>query len=117
MSVGHNLVRAENVIDVPVKNSANEDLGKIEEIVLDKVNGQVSYVVLSFGGFLGLGEKLFALPWKAISYDKGNDCFILNISKDVLEKAPGFNKDEWPDMANPTWSEGINRYYNQSIQR
>lgn len=106
-----NVVRVKDVINVDVKNNQEEDLGKIKDIVLDKISGQVRYVVLSFGGFLGLGDKLFALPWNAIHFDTENDCFILNASKAKLKNAPGFDDANWPDMADRQWEESIHQFY------
>lgn len=79
-----------------VENMEGEDLGKIEEIMIDLDEGSVAYAVLSFGGFLGIGDKLFAVPWQALSKKPDSHSFILNVDKEVLEKAPGFNKDAWP---------------------
>jgi sporulation protein YlmC with PRC-barrel domain len=110
-TISHILVRAKDVVGVAVKNRDSESLGKIEEIVLDKKTGQTSYVVLSFGGILGLGNKLFALPWHSISYDVDNDCFLLNETKERLENAPGFDKNNWPNMADKAWMESISTYY------
>jgi sporulation protein YlmC with PRC-barrel domain len=97
-----------------VRNAAGEDLGKIEEIMLDVPSGRVAYAVLSFGGFLGMGNKLFAVPWEALSLDQENHEFILNVGKDTLENAPGFDKDNWPDMANASWGEKIYNYYGKT---
>lgn len=104
-----NIVRTEDVIGRDVKSPQLEALGEIEEIVLDKYNGQAKYVVLSFGGLLGLGESYFAFPWKSISYNKNEDCFILNVDKSKLKKENGFDKDNWPDMAQ--WPATIDTYY------
>lgn len=106
-----NVVKASDVINVKVMNSAEEDLGKIEELIIDKTTGNVCYAVLSFGGFLGMGNKLFALPWNAIKYDNFNDKFILNISKEKLENAPGFDKNNWPNWSNREWATSIYDYY------
>src|SRR5579863_6271619 len=76
-----------------VRNSAGEDLGKVDEIMIDVPSGKVAYAVLSFGGFLGIGNKLFALPWAALTLDEDEKCFILNVDKQKLEQAPGFDKD------------------------
>ena len=73
--------------------------------------GRVSYAVLSFGGFLGMGDKLFAVPWRALILDTVNKRFTLNVDKERLESAPGFDPDKWPNMADATWSEGIHAYY------
>jgi hypothetical protein len=102
-------VRTEDVIGVEVKSPQLESLGEIKEIVLDKYTGQTNYVVLSFGGFLGFGEEYFAFPWKSISYNKNEDCFILNVDKSKLKKEYGFSKDTWPDMN--TWPNTIDTYY------
>lgn len=94
-----------------VRNSAGEDLGKVEEIMLDVPTGRVAYAVLSFGGFLGMGNKLFALPWDALTLNERDHEFILNVDKQTLENAPGFDKDNWPDMADPSWGSQIHNYY------
>ncbi len=94
-----------------VRNSAGEDLGKIEEIMLDVPSGRVAYAVLSFGGFLGIGNKLFAIPWEALTVDEGSHEFILNLDKQRLENAPGFDKDNWPDMADRSFGQKIYSYY------
>lgn len=93
----------DDVIGKKVLSPQGENLGKIEEVVLDKVEGNVRYVALSFGGILGLGDKLFALPWKAITYNKEEEAFILNIDKSRLESAEGFDKNSWPNNPNATW--------------
>src|SRR5436190_10590460 len=94
-----------------VRNSAGEDLGKIEEIMIDVPTGRVAYAVLSFGGFLGMGQKLFALPWDALQLDEDGHQFILNVDKATLENAPGFDSDNWPDMADPNWGSQIHSHY------
>lgn len=113
-----NIVKAKNqVIDVDVKNLTKENLGKICEIMLDKVSGRVAYIVLESGSFLGMGGKLFAIPWNAIHYDLNEDCFILNLDKEKLKNAPGFDKDHWPDVADRSWGETIAQYYSPSNYR
>jgi sporulation protein YlmC with PRC-barrel domain len=94
-----------------VKNAAGEDIGKVDEIMIDIPSGRVAYAVLSFGGVLGMGNKLFAVPWEALKVDEDEKCFILDVNKGTLEAAPGFDKDNWPDMADPTWSAGVFKYY------
>ncbi len=107
-----NVVKAhDQVIGVNVKNNSNEHLGKVKEIMLDKLSGQVAYVVLDCGGFLGLGGKLYALPWHALHYDDDQDCFKVDVNKERLSNAPGFDKDNWPDMSDKTWGENLANYY------
>ena len=107
-----NVVKAKDeVIDVKVKNPKDEDLGHICEVMLDKVSGKVAYAVLDSGSFLGMGGKLFALPWNSIHYDLQKECFILNADKDQLKNAPGFDKNNWPNMADRRWGESVSQYY------
>lgn len=95
-----------------VKNAQGESLGEIKDFMLDINTGRVSYAVVSFGGFLGMGDKLFAVPLEAMNLDTDDECFILNIDKERLEQAPGFDKDDWPSTANPQWTQSIYEYYN-----
>jgi sporulation protein YlmC with PRC-barrel domain len=97
-----------------VRNNAGEDLGKIEELMIDIHSGRVAYAVLSFGGFLGMGNKLFAVPWHALAVDLDNHEFVLDVSRETLENAPGFDKSDWPDMANPDWGAQIHKHYGRT---
>ena len=108
---GPQLMGANTLIGDDVYNHLDEDLGDIKEIMLDMDSGEVAYAVLSFGGFLGMGEKLFAVPWQALTLDTENKRFVLNIDKDRLEDAPGFDPNDWPDMADETWANEIHSYY------
>jgi sporulation protein YlmC with PRC-barrel domain len=94
-----------------VRNSAGEDLGNVKEIMIDIPSGRVAYAVLSFGGVLGVGNKLFAVPWDAFTLDEDRKEFVLNIDRARLENAPGFDKDNWPDMADPSFGEKVYNYY------
>jgi sporulation protein YlmC with PRC-barrel domain len=108
---GPRLMGADTLIGNDVHNHKDEDLGDIKEIMLDVPNGRIAYAVLSFGGFLGMGDKLFAVPWEALKLDTENERFVLNVEKDRLESAPGFDPDRWPDMADPTWQNEVHSYY------
>jgi sporulation protein YlmC with PRC-barrel domain len=94
-----------------VYNPSGDKLGSIKEIMLDTQSGKVCYAVLSFGGFLSIGEKLFAVPWDAMTLDTENKRFILDVAEESLQNAPGFDKDHWPDMADATWASSIHSYY------
>jgi sporulation protein YlmC with PRC-barrel domain len=94
-----------------VVNASGEDLGKVHEIMIDTATGRVAYAVLSFGGFLGMGDKLFAIPWSRLSLDEDRQVFVLNVDKTTLEQAPGFDKNNWPDMEDRAWSTEIYSYY------
>lgn len=108
---GPALMGASSLIGDKVRNRQAENLGEIKEIMLDTSSGAVSYAVLSFGGFLGMGDKLFAVPWEALTLDTQNRCFVLNVEKTRLQDAPGFDKNKWPDMSDPSWTEQIKKYY------
>lgn len=108
---GPELMSATTLVGDDVCNKDSEDIGKIKEIMLDMRNGRVSYAVLSFGGFLGVGEKLFAVPWDALKLDTTNKRFMLDVDKARLESAPGFDKDHWPNMADSIWERSIHAYY------
>jgi sporulation protein YlmC with PRC-barrel domain len=90
-----------------------EDLGKIVDLIIDIRPGQVAYAILSFGGVLGVGDRLFAVPWDAMDLNTDKHAFVINVEKDVLKSAPGFEKDNWPDMGNLDWGERIYAYYGQ----
>jgi hypothetical protein len=79
--------------------------------MIDYTTGRIAYAVLSFGGFLGMGDKLFAVPWEALTLDTKEHKFILSVPKEKLERAPGFDKDDWPDMADTTFRTNIYDYY------
>ena len=99
-----------HIIGANVVNAQNEDLGKIEDLAMDTESGRVAYAVLSFGGFLGMGDKLFAVPWNAFRFTADNK-LLLNANKDVLKNAPGFDKDAWPDFANRSWGDNVYKHY------
>ena len=108
---GPDLMGASTLIGNDVYNHKGEDIGNIKEIMLDMRTGQVRYAVLSFGTFLGMGGKLFATPWTALTLDTNNKRFVLNVDKERLAKAPGFDNDKWPDMADLAWANEIHSYY------
>lgn len=111
---GPQLMGADTLSGNDVFNKSGDDLGDIKEIMLDMRSGRVCYAVLAFGGFLGMGEKLFAVPWSALTLDTENKRFVLDVAKDRLDQAPGFDKDNWPDMADVAWAKKIDAYYGTS---
>jgi len=108
---GPRLMGADTLLGNDVYNLQNEDIGDIKEIMLDVASGNVEYAVLSFGSFLGLGEKLFAVPWNALKLDTENKRFLLDVDKERLKNAPGFDKDNWPDLADKTLATNLHSYY------
>ena len=108
---GPALMGADTLLGNDVYNKDGQDLGDIKEFMIDMASGKVAYAVLSFGGLMGLGDKLFAVPWAAMTLDTVNKRFTLNVPKAKLSDAPGFNKDRWPSMADGTWASGVHKFY------
>ena len=108
---GPALMGADTLLGNDVYNSEGQDLGDIREFMIDMASGRIEYAVLSFGGVLGMGDKLFAVPWSALTLDTVNQRFTLNVSKDSLTDAQGFDKDHWPAMADATWAAGMRKFY------
>jgi sporulation protein YlmC with PRC-barrel domain len=108
---GPRVMAASTLAGDDVVNAAGDKLGTLDEIMLDVPSGRIAYAVLSSGGFLGVGDKLFAIPWRALTLDAENKCFILDVSKERLEQAPGFDDDHWPTMADESWAREMHTYY------
>ena len=103
---------ADTLKNEKVVNAAGESLGHIQDYMIDIDSGRIAYCVLSFGGFLGLADKLFAVPWQSMRLDTEQQCFVLNVPKDKLEKAPGFDKDHWPDAGDRKFQSSVYSFYN-----
>lgn len=108
---GPALMGANTLLGNDVYNQDGDSLGDIKEFMINMASGQVAYAVLSFGGLLGLGDKLFAVPWAALALDTQNKRFTLNVPKEALKDAPGFNKDCWPSMSDQAWATGVRKFY------
>jgi sporulation protein YlmC with PRC-barrel domain len=120
--VSQSIVRASDVIGMDVTNNAEEDLGSIEDLAIDPMTGKIEYAAVSMGGFLGVGDKLFAVPWNAIECrpkagsalqagEEPDHVAVLNVDKESMKNAQGFEQDHWPDMANDTWRTENDRPY------
>jgi sporulation protein YlmC with PRC-barrel domain len=105
------VLAADTLTGDKVVNLQNEDLGKIEHLMIDLATGRIAYAVLTFGGFLGMGDKLFAIPWSALTVDTVEKRFILKVDKELLKLAPGFDKEHWPNMADRAWGTQVFKYY------
>ena len=101
---GPEVMAADTLQGDSVVNPKGDKLGTIEDIMLDVPGGRIAYAVLSFGGIMGMGDKLFAIPWSALTLDADNKCFVLDISQDQLKNATGFDKDHWPAVADESWA-------------
>jgi sporulation protein YlmC with PRC-barrel domain len=106
------LTQLSAIVGKKIENSQGKNLGNIEEVVIDAATGDVAYAVLAFGGFLGLGEKLFALPWSALKQST-SDTFTVPLTEEQIKKAPGFDRADWPSMEEKHWGDMIHAYYGQ----
>lgn len=108
---GPHIMAADTLTGEKVVNQAGDGLGEITHIMLDITQGKIAYAVLSFGGVFGINDKLFAVPWHSLALDVDNKWFVLNIEKERLRDAPGFDKNHWPAMADPAFAKEVNAYY------
>lgn len=105
--------KASDLIGKDVTNTADEDLGDLKDIVVDADSGRILYGVVDFGGFLGIGNKLFAVPWGAINLSADYKELVINVNKERLKQAEGFNEDQWPEFANEQWAGRTHEFYGQ----
>lgn len=88
-----------------------DKLGTIQDLMLDIKSGEIRYAVLSTGGFLGMGDRLFAIPWSSMRIDGANKRFMVDLDQERLKDAPGFDKDNWPDWSDVAWSTTVDSYF------
>lgn len=108
---GPALLGAKTLMGNDVVNTQGDDLGDIKELMIDMASGKIAYAVLSFGGLLGVGDKLFAVPWSALRLETTNQRFTLDVAKNVMKDAPGFDKDHWPSMSDKSWARSVSQFY------
>jgi sporulation protein YlmC with PRC-barrel domain len=108
---GPQLMTAATLTGDKVVNRNGDTLGEIADIMLDVPRGRIAYAVMSSGGFLGMGEKLFAIPWPALTLDTDRHCFVIDADKGHFRDAPGFDKDHWPSAPNDDWHREVHAYY------
>jgi sporulation protein YlmC with PRC-barrel domain len=107
-------LKASSMIGTDVVSPKGDSLGDIKEVVIDPHTGRVAYAVVAFGGFLTMGEKLFAIPFSALIYDTEENEYVLDVTKERLEKAPGFDAANWPMMSDEKWNRDVYKFYGQS---
>ena len=109
-------IRASQLIGMNIQNSRGETVGEIEDIVLDADSGRIRYAAVSYGGFLGVGDKLFAVPFSALKCQADRDdpaerVMILNVTQEQLKGATGFDEDHWPNFADRNFTNQIDKQY------
>lgn len=105
------ILSASSLTGNDVENRQGESLGDIKDLMLDPRSGRVAYAVLDFGGFLGIGNKLFAVPLESMTLDTANHRFVLDVDKERLKEAPGFDQDNWPKHPDYNFINEVRSYY------
>ena len=108
------VLSATSINGTEVCNSQGESLGQMKDLMINLHNGRIEYAVLSFGGVMGIGDKLFAVPWQALTIDERSERMVLDVPKERLKNAPGFDKNDWPNFADRSLMEPLHTFYGTS---
>lgn len=109
------VLKASTVVGMRVQSTEGKKLGDIKDLVIDPADGSIGYAVLDFGGFLGIGDKYFAVPWEALQWTADHKTIVLDVSKKDLKQAPGFDKNNWPDLGSEEQALIIYEYYGMPL--
>lgn len=105
------LISSDRVEGTTVYNTAGDKIGHIDNLILDKRSGKVAYAVMSFGGFLGIGEEYHPLPWQSLDYDERQEGYVVDISEDQLRKAPTLKRTEYDRLRDDAYGRSVYSYY------
>jgi sporulation protein YlmC with PRC-barrel domain len=105
------LIAADKVEGTYIYNPAGESLGSVEDVMIDKVSGKIAYAVVGFGGFLGIGDRHYPLPWEKLKYDTNMGGYVVDLDKRTLEGAPSYATDEQAAWEDPAWGRRVYDYY------
>ncbi|MCC6888995.1 MAG: PRC-barrel domain-containing protein [Hyphomicrobiales bacterium] len=105
------LIAATKVNGTYVYNRQGENLGSVYDLMIDKRSGHVAYAIMSFGGFLGMGESYHPLPWNVLDYDERQGGYVIDMDADRLRNAPSFRLNETPDWSDRSYGRRIDEYY------
>ena len=105
------VMRSSTIVGSAVRNLKGDDLGKIQELMIDVATGRIAYAVLAYGGFLGMGDKLFAIPGEALMARSDERQFMLDLDEETLKTAPGFDRDHYPTTADTNWLSNVYTHY------
>lgn len=108
---GSHLMSCDVLVGEIVVNRAEEALGELAHLMFDMATGRIAYAVLARGGVLGLGERLHAIPWSAVAFDAQRQCLVVDIERERMDRAPGFDRSRWPPMADPGWQRTLEDFY------
>ena len=107
---GHRLISSDRVEGTAVYSAKGEKIGTIDHLMIGERSGRVEYAVMSFGGFLGMGESYHPLPWEALDYDTDKDGYVVDVDKERLQQAPSYGEDQRPDY-DRDYGQAIYSYY------
>jgi hypothetical protein len=107
----HSLIASDKVEGTAVYNRQGEKLGSIHTLMIDKISGKVAYAVMSFGGFMGIGDRYHPLPWSVLTYDTGKGGYTVDLDRSTLEGAPTYASGETPDWGDRRWGEQLHEHY------
>lgn len=107
----HTMIASDRVEGTAVYNRAGERLGTIERFMVDKVSGQAEYAVMSFGGLFGIGNRHYPLPWKALTYEPEKGGYVVDLTKEQIEKAPGYDAEGEEPVYDRSYKEQVYTYY------
>jgi hypothetical protein len=105
------LISSDKVEGTSVYNRQGEKLGSIHTLMIDKISGKVAYAVMSFGGFLGIGDRYHPLPWSVLTYDTGQGGYMVDLDRTMLEGAPTYGSSETPTWGDRNWGQQVHDYY------
>jgi PRC-barrel domain len=105
------LISSDKVEGTAVYDRGGEKLGSIHSVMIDKISGKVAYAVMSFGGFLGMGDSYHPLPWHVLTYDTGQGGYVVDLDRNKLEKAPTYATSETPNWSDRRWGQQVHDYY------
>ncbi|MEP7155173.1 MAG: PRC-barrel domain-containing protein [Betaproteobacteria bacterium] len=103
--------RPSAIVGTRVASLQDVDLGKVDEVVMDAFNSSIEFMVMSYGGFLGFGEKRYAVPWHAVHFDQDKQVYVVNLSQDEIDDLPAYKADEWPDFGDDRWNRNPHRFF------
>ncbi len=105
------LIAADQVQGTSIYNRAGENLGAVDDILIDKVSGKIAYAIAGFGGFLGIGERYYPLPWEKLAYDTAMGGYVVDLDRSMLEGAPSYASDERVGWGDRAWDQRVYDYY------
>ncbi len=111
----YTLISSDKVDGTTVYNLQQEKLGKIHNLMIDKISGEVAFAVLSFGGFLGIGDSYYPIPWRMLKYSVSLEGYIVDIDRRVLEGAPNYTSENSVDWLSPAYGRSVDDYYSNSL--